>query len=57
MIDLGPHAVYITWSYLGVTLAIAAMTGWTLLDAQRTRRRLAALEASGIRRRSEGPAA
>jgi len=44
MIDLGPHAVFIIWAYLGVTLGVAGLIGWTLLDARRTAQRLAALE-------------
>ena len=41
MIDLGPHAVFIVWAYLGV----AGLIGWTLYDARTTAKRLAALEA------------
>ena len=52
MIDLGPHAVFIIWAYVGVTLAVAALIGWTLYDARRTAAQTAALEARGIRRRS-----
>ncbi len=57
MIDLGPHAAFIIWAYIGVTLAVAALIAWTLLDARRTAAQIAALEARGIRRRSAGPAA
>lgn len=57
MIDLGPHAVFIVSAYLGVTLAVAALIVWTRLDAQRVAKKLADLEARGIRRRSAGPAA
>ena len=53
MTDLGPHAVFIVWSYLGVAIAVVGAIAWTLVDARRTRARLAALEARGIRRRSE----
>ncbi|WP_375450828.1 heme exporter protein CcmD [uncultured Devosia sp.] len=52
MIDLGPHAVFIICAYIGVILAVAALIGWTLREARRTARRIAAIEASGIRRRS-----
>ena len=52
MIDLGPHAVYIVWAYIGVALAVAALIAWTLFDARSTAKRLAELEARGIRRRS-----
>jgi len=53
MIDLGPHAVFIVWSYVGVALAVAALVAYTLIDARRTARKLEALEARGIRRRSQ----
>ena len=45
MIDLGPHAVFIVWAYAGVALGVAALIGWTLLDARRTARKLSALDA------------
>lgn len=45
MIDLGPHAVFIVWAYIGVALGVAWLVGWTLYDARATARRLAALEA------------
>jgi hypothetical protein len=35
-----------------VTLVVAALIGWTLLDARRIAGKTAALEARGIRRRS-----
>jgi heme exporter protein D len=57
MIDLGPHAVFIVSAYLGVALALAGLIGWTLYDARRTAKKLADLEARGIRRRSRGSAA
>jgi len=57
MIDLGPHAVFIVAAYVGVTVAVAALIGWTLYDARRTASQTAALEARGIRRRSAGPTA
>lgn len=57
MIDLEPHAVFIISAYAGVTLAIAGLIFWTLLDAARIARKRADLEARGIRRRSAGPAA
>ena len=57
MIDLGPHAVFIIAAYAGVTLAVAALVFWTRFDARRVAKKLADLEARGIRRRSAGPAA
>ncbi|KFC68630.1 Heme exporter protein CcmD [Devosia sp. LC5] len=56
MIDLGPHAIFIIAAYAGVTLAVAALIVWTRLDARRVAKKLADLEARGIRRRSAGPA-
>jgi heme exporter protein CcmD len=53
MIDLGPHAVFIIWAYIGVTLGVVGLIAWTVLDARRTSRDLAALEARAPRR-SEG---
>jgi heme exporter protein D len=57
MIDLGPHADFIIWSYAGVTLATGALTAWVAIRARRVKAQLSALEAQGIRRRSSGPAA
>ena len=45
MIDLGPHAVFIIWAYIGVALGVAGLIAWTLYDARRTTKKLAALEA------------
>jgi heme exporter protein CcmD len=44
MIDLGPHAVFIVWTYIGVALGVAGLIGWTLYDARATSRKLADLE-------------
>lgn len=56
MIELGQHAGYILFAYAGVTVALVALIAWAIADARSVDRRLAALEAQGIRRRS-GPAA
>lgn len=53
MIDLGPHAIFIVASYLGVALVVALLIVWTMVDSRLQGKRLAALEADGIRRRSE----
>jgi heme exporter protein D len=45
MIDLGPHAVFIVWAYLGVAIGVVGLIGWTLYDARTTAKKLAALEA------------
>ena len=44
MIDLGPHAVFIVWAYIGVALGAAGLIAWTLYDARATAKKLAALE-------------
>lgn len=57
MIDLGPHAVFIVWAYIGVLVAVAFIIGLVVFDARRVRSKLAALEAQGVRRRSAEPKA
>jgi len=54
MIDLGPHAVFIVWAYIGVALGIFGLLAWTLMDARVTAARLAALEAQAPRRPDRG---
>ena len=50
MIDLGPHAVFIVWAYIGVTLGVAGLIAWTLYDARHTAAELSRLEARNPRR-------
>lgn len=52
MIDLGPHAIFIAWAYIGVLLGIGGLIGWTLCDAHVTAKKLAVLEARNPRRRA-----
>ncbi len=52
MIDLGPHALYIVSSYLGVTLVVALLIIWVRHGARKQHARLSELEARGIHRRS-----
>lgn len=52
MIDLGPHAVFIVWAYIGVTLAVAGLIAYVMLDRRGVENRIRALEAQGVRRRS-----
>jgi heme exporter protein D len=47
------HAFYVYGSYGFAAFLIAAVSGWTWLDGKLRQRELAALEASGIRRRSQ----
>ena len=50
--SLGPHAAFIWLSYLTVAAGIAGLLAWLFLDGRRHERRLADLEARGVRRRS-----
>ncbi len=54
MIEEGAHAGFIIAAYAVTVLVLVAMLGWTVLDGRAQRRRLADLEARGIRRRSSG---
>lgn len=56
MIDLGPHTGYILSAYGGVLVVVLLAVGWTVWRGNRVKARLAALEAQGIRRRSDGTA-
>ena len=52
MIDLGKHAVFIWSSYGIVAIVLTALIAWLISDGLRLRRRLAELDAQGIKRRS-----
>ena len=52
MIELGTHAGFILAAYGLTVLVVAALALWIVLDGRIQRRRLAELEARGIRRRS-----
>lgn len=52
MAGLGPHAGFIIAAYLATLVVIAALILWVTVDGARLRRRIAALDAAGIRRRS-----
>ncbi len=56
MPDLGPHAIFIVTAYTGVAIVTAALIAWVAWNSANVKRRLAALEAQGIRRRSDGAA-
>jgi len=51
--DLGPHAVFIIWAYVGVGICTLGLILYTNFDARRVRKRLENLDARGIRRRSD----
>ena len=55
MPDLGPHAVFIVSAYAGVALVTALVVAWVARNAANVKRKLAALEAQGVHRRSDGP--
>ncbi len=57
MIELGKHADYVVFAWVGVALVTLLVIGWVWLQSRRAKARIAALESQGIRRRSEGPAA
>ena len=46
------HAGFITAAYLVTAVVVGVMIVWIILDGRLQRRRLAELEARGIRRRS-----
>ena len=50
--DLGPHALFIVASYLGMVVVLAGLIGWLIADGRRQQRALTDLEARGITRRS-----
>lgn len=54
--DLGPHAEFIIWAYLGVAILVGALIAHVAWEARRVARRLRELEEKGIRRRSAGHA-
>jgi heme exporter protein D len=54
MPDLGPHANFILAAYGFTFAAVAALAAFIVADDRKQRRRLADLEAKGIRRRSAG---
>lgn len=47
------HAFYVYSSYGFAAFVVLAVTGWTWLDGRLRQRELKALEAQGIRRRSQ----
>lgn len=53
MIDLGPHAGFIIASYAAAFAIVAGLLSSSLLAYRQARRRLADLEARGLRRRSD----
>jgi heme exporter protein D len=54
---LGPHASFIIAAYVMAALVVIGLIAWVLADYDTQRRRLAALDARGVTRRSETKAA
>ncbi len=52
MTQIATHTGFIVAAYLATALVIVVLVGWVLIDGRALRRRLADLEARGIRRRS-----
>jgi heme exporter protein CcmD len=50
--SFGPYGSFIVTSYLLVTLVVAILIAWILIDYRNQKRRLRELEQSGVRRRS-----
>ena len=48
------HFTFIAWSYAGAGLMTVGLIAYVVWDALRVKRKLAALEKSGVRRRSAG---
>jgi heme exporter protein D len=53
MIDLGPYADYIVWSYAGVAMMVALAVVWVVWQSRQVKLLLRSLEERGIKRRSE----
>jgi heme exporter protein D len=50
---MAEHAGFIAAAYIVTALALVLIVGWIWLDGRAQKRRLAELEAGGIRRRSD----
>jgi heme exporter protein D len=51
--DLGPHAAFIWTAYGVVTLVLAGLIAWLILDGREQERRLKDFADRGVKRRSE----
>jgi len=52
-IDLGNHAGFVVASYAVFFVVVIGLVAWVIVDGRTQRRALAALEARGVRRRSD----
>ncbi len=50
---MSTHALYVTAAYAITAVALVGLIDWVLIDQRARKRELAALEAAGIRRRSD----
>ncbi|MDX8479084.1 heme exporter protein CcmD [Mesorhizobium sp. VK24D] len=50
---MSAHALFVTAAYAITAVVLAGLIGWILLDQRARKRELAALEAAGVRRRSD----
>jgi len=50
---MSAHALFVTAAYTITVVVLAGLIGWILLDQRARKRELAALEAAGVRRRSD----
>ncbi|WP_296744963.1 heme exporter protein CcmD [Mesorhizobium sp.] len=50
---MSAHALFVTAAYTITAIVLAGLIGWILLDQRARKRQLAALEAAGVRRRSD----
>jgi heme exporter protein D len=55
MIPLDHDGVFIVGAYAGVVIGVIGLILYAILDSRQVKARLAALEAQGIRRRSDRP--
>lgn len=45
--------IFIVWAYAGVALVTLGLVVWVIVQSRQVKGRLAALEAQGVRRRSD----
>ena len=57
LLDFGPHAAFILLSYAAAGLIIGGLALGVVIDHLRQKRKLAALEARGVTRRSDAGSA
>ncbi|RWG18971.1 MAG: heme exporter protein CcmD, partial [Mesorhizobium sp.] len=50
---MSAHALYVAAAYAISAIVLVGLIGWILLDQRARKRELAALDAAGVRRRSD----